>query len=381
MTRLAAALVANLDCEVRWTAGPPLPPAVVTRLARLGTTLRALAPAGLTLDQVGLWLPQPVPQAAVVVDAVGCPRLMAGPWPAAERVLPWGALDELAGVDDAPAATVPAAPVPPATAWRDALWSLPPTPVAVARAVSDRRWAAARAVDLGVGLSGSRTLGSVDELRDHLAAGGADASPTGAWVVKAPVTAAGRERVKRIGATLDPAIATRLDRLFARHGALVFEPWLERVLDLGQPGVVLSAERHLLLPPHRSWCDQAGVVRGLLVDDGAALTATWRAELARVGQAVASALGRAGYRGAFVIDAMVHRVGGALRLHPLGEVNPRLTFGLVARAWAERTGARALGLGGPPPPGGRALVVDDRGVPAAWLADDLPAEVRDLPGA
>jgi hypothetical protein len=55
-------------------------------------------------------------------------------------------------------------------------------------------------------------------------------------------------------------------------------------------------------------------------------------------------------------------------LHPLCELNARLTFGLVARAWAERAGGAplTLGLGGAVPPGATPLVLDEAGIPAAW---------------
>jgi hypothetical protein len=51
------------------------------------------------------------------------------------------------------------------------------------------------------------------------------------------------------------------------------------------------------------------------------------------------ALERAGYAGPFGIDAWEYRgPGGSLAFNPLGEINARMTFGLVARAAAERPG-------------------------------------------
>jgi hypothetical protein len=388
--RWGALLIGNLDCEVTWTRGPALPREVLERLALLATTLRVLAPGDVCDDDVALWLPAPVrAEAVLAVRGVARPLLVSGALPRAARLLPWGAL-EVATAPPASGLPPPASrllppasglpppasglPPPSTVAWREALWSLPIAPVAVARAASDRRLAATIASELGVGLSGSRTISTVDELRAHLRAGGADASPSGTWVVKAIVTSAGRERVRRTGAALDDATATRVARLLARHGALVFEPWLERLADVAIGGVVLAETRALVLPPHRPWCDRAGVVRGVIVDDGEALGRSWHAELARVAAAVAARLGTLGYRGGFVVDALVHRAAGGPRLQPLVEINPRLTFGLVARAWAERTGLRVLGLGGPPPPSAVPLVLDDRGAWAAWLADGPPAD-------
>lgn len=367
MTR---AIIGNLDCEIAWVGGPPLPPAVVARLALLATTLRAFCPDD--VDDVVLWLPAPVP-ARALPDLGPRPRLVSGPLPSAALLLPWGTGSGVAtnrnneGISGHRTRISPEAPA----AWREDVWHLPLATVDIARAASDRRLAHAIAAELGVAVPGTTTITTVDQLRAHLAAGGADASPSGAWVVKAPVTAAGRERVKRHGRDLEPAVATRVARLCAQHGALVFEPWLDRIADVAIGGLVTGAARARLLPPHRPWCDAAGVVRGIVVDDGAGLEPAWRAELERVATAVAARLGALGYRGPFVVDALVHRTATGPRLHPLVEINPRLTFGLVARAWAERTGLRTLGLGGPPPPGARPLVLDAAGAPAAWLADAI----------
>ncbi|MBP6847263.1 MAG: hypothetical protein KA201_26115 [Kofleriaceae bacterium] len=357
MTRL---IVGNLDCEVAWAGGPALPAAVTARLALLATTLRVFADH----DDDRLWLPAPVAPTAVPIDGAPRPRLEHGPLrrAAARHLTAWGALAARDADHDHDHAPPPAPPAADA-GWRELVRALPPAPAAIARAASDRRLALALAAELGVGLPGARAVASVDELRAHLAAGGAAASPTGAWVAKAPLTAAGRDRVRRTGPDVDAATATRLGRLLAVHGALVVEPWMARTLDVGQAGVVLAADRALLLPPHRGVCDGAGVVRALLVDDAAALPPAHARALAAATAAVAARLGALGYRGPFVVDAFAHADG----FHPLGEINPRLTFGLVARAWAEHVGQPLLlGLGGPPPPGARPLVHAPDGSAAAW---------------
>ncbi len=359
MTRL---LVGNLDCEVEWANGPALPAAVTARLALLATTLRAFARD----DDDRLWLPAPVPPTAVPQDGAPRPRLEHGPLArGTATVLAWGATARL----DAAASSAADAPlVDPATVgadWQAALAHAPRTSSVIARAANDRRFALALAVERGVALPGARVIESVTELRAHLAAGGADASPDGSWVAKAVWTAAGRDRVRRRGAVVDDATATRVARLLEVHGALVFEPWLTRRLDVGQGGVVLTADHAVLLPVHRGLCDDGGVVRGLVIDDVADLGAADRATLTDTVTAVAARLGQLGYRGPFVVDGFVHDRG----LHPLGEINARLTFGLVARAWAERLGTSlALGLDGVLPADGTALVHAPDGSAAAWWA-------------
>lgn len=331
-------IAGNLDCEVIWASGPALPGAVATRLALLATTLRAFA-----TDDDALWLPAPVHGAwRPAGDNGPAPRLVGGAAPAL-------------GAND--------------VRWADDARVAPADRAAIARAVNDRRFAAAVAAQLGVALPGARVIESVADLAAHLAAGGATASPTGAWVCKALWTAAGRDRVRRIGDTLDDATRTRLARLLAVHGALVFEPWMARTLDVGQGGHVTAAAV-TLLPPHRGLVDDGGVIRGIVVDDGAALEPGERTRLAETALTAGRALAAAGYVGPFVVDAFVHERGGRRTLHPLCELNARLTFGLVARAWADLRGAPVtLGLGGPLPVGGTPLVVDENQTPMAWVVD------------
>jgi hypothetical protein len=325
-------LVGNLDCEVAWSGASPLPPAVMVRLGLLATTLRVFA----RNDHDQLWLPAPVTRAQIPAAGAPRPHIVTGPIPKG-HTLSWGALS--------------------------------PAQVATARVVNDRRFAARLASELGVALAGARTITSTDHLRAHLAAGGAGASPSGSWVAKAPLTAAGRDRVRRTGPVIDEPTATRLDRLLARFGALMFEPWMPRILDVGQGGFVLGPDLATVLPPHRARCDNAGVPRSLVVDDSAALEASERVLLESTATTLARRLGATGYRGPFVVDAFVYEAGGVRRLHPLCEINARLTFGLVARAWAARKGQPLeLGLDSQPPPGAETLAFSADGQPAAWLA-------------
>jgi hypothetical protein len=75
---------------------------------------------------------------------------------------------------------------------------------------------------------------------------------------------------------------------------------------------------------------------------------------------VATELRRIGYSGPFGIDSWRHRAPAGLELHVLGEVNARLTFGIVAAGLVERlrragvlpAGAPASLCAGPEPRGG-----------------------------
>lgn len=316
-------ILANLDCEAEWT-GTPLPAAVLTRLAALGTLLRAFDP---DVELLG-----PVPAARqptgiayrsftlrdLSVSHTGGEVGTSGP------IVAWGATARREGSGD----------------------------VGIARACNDRR--------LAVGLSepgDARVVTTIEELEQVIA-------PWGEWVAKATICAAGRDRVRRKGA-IDAATRTRLARLLAPGGALVVEPWRARTLDLGQPGVVDARGEIALAPPHRLICDPGGGFRGVAIGPDPQV-APYADALADAGRRAGAAIAARGYRGPFVVDAFVHGDG---ELRAICEINARLTFGWVARAWAAHLGdgTLTLGRGAPPADATPLLLPGDADDTSAWF--------------
>jgi len=320
-------ILANLDCEAEWS-GTPLPAPVLTRLSALGTLLRVLDPDVHLLGPVD---PVRIPDISpgTVYQGVTRRDLLVRDTPA------WGATARL-----------------PASGS-----------VEVARACNDRRLAA---------VFGDRddavVVESVATLEAMLPAI-VGASATGGWVAKATICAAGRDRVRRTGAAIDDATRIRLQRLMARSGALVLEPWRDRVLDLGQPGIVEDDGAVTLVAPHRLHVDPGGGFAGVTIGPDPEVEP--HAEpLALAARAVGDAIARRGHRGPFVVDAFVHRDRGGHRLRAVVEINARLTFGWIARAWASQLGDGTLMLGrGAPPVGATALLLpggaDDT---SAWFS-------------
>ncbi len=308
-------LIANLDYEdeLARAAGlsvAPLRPEVIQRLAALAEPMRAL---GEPADE--LW------------------TLESGPLPAAaDRVLAWGESRAVAALRPGPCA-----PDVPLDDWRAALWRLWP-PAEVAARCNHRGFAFELAGRLGTALPGARLIGAVGELEDHLRAGGG-AAGAGVWQARAPYSASGRHRLRHRGPPDAPAIS-RLERLLAA-GPLLFEPWVDRIADVGVVGIVAGPGRKRLFAPHRLDNDAAGVYRAVGIDQPPELQAAERERVDETAHAVADALAAAGYRGPFGVDAFVWRdPAGARRLQPMSEINARLTFGLVARA-AATAGATA----------------------------------------
>jgi hypothetical protein len=361
-------VLGNLDCEARWH-GAVLPRLVLERISAAACLMRYLFD-----EPIALWLPAAVAPARVV-DLPGGPPLAlhvlrAGALPrgaAGEPIAAWGAFSERA---------IPQEPA------RDRHRLSVPAPLSIARAVNDRRFAAALADTLGVAPPGAATIASLDQLRRHLEEGGAAASPTGQWICKAPLSAAGRDRVIFEGPLSGPSASRTaraaelraeteraLARLLQRFGALTFEPWLERTSDLGVCAVVRPDGAIAQRPPHTLLTNLRGGFLGISRHPPP-LTAAQREELARVTAAAGRALHAAGYAGPYNLDAFVHRSReGELILRPLCEINARISFGWIAAALAERHGFAELGFG-PPPPGATLLIAPaaagDRGDGAAW---------------
>jgi hypothetical protein len=311
----------NLDCEAAWS-GVALPAAVARRISLYATLFAACAPDDGRAHE--LWVPAPIDPARLLAHSGWTPP------------------------------QVRASGVPPA--GFDLSWADP-----AARDANDRSRTLAIARTLGVALPGARLVGSLAELDAHLA-GFADR----AWIVKARWTAAGRDRARGSGGEVTGELRRQIARLLERFGPLVFEPWLDRVADLGVCGEIAADGTIAITAPHGLVSDPRGGFLGIELVP--AIAPAIAASLCATARAVATRLcADTGYRGRFAIDAFVYRDGADHRLHPLCELNARHTFGWIARALGARLGIRRLGFDAAPA-GAMVLIApaDDR--VTAWCA-------------
>ncbi len=309
-------ILANLLCEDELAGRRSSPPrAVLETVARMAPLLRAFAREG---DR--LWSPAPGPD------------LESGPLralPPADEVLAWcetpAALEHRGG-PRRPAAIDWDAPL------HDLVWQLPTPSPAVVATVHHRAFCLQIAKEIGCALPGARMVESLPELDSILR----EAPP--AWVVKAPLSASGRSRyIERNGPALaDPKSRRTVERLFDRHGPLLFEPWMERTTDFGVSALLGPDLK--VVGIHGQKIDRKGQFAG--IDLQPDLSAQDRYRLLETTEAVAEKLRGAGYVGPFGIDAWRYRTGTGTAagtiLIPLGEINARMTFGLVAWAAAGR---------------------------------------------
>jgi hypothetical protein len=231
----------------------------------------------------------------------------------------------------------------------DLLWTVPTAPPSVAAAVHHRAFI----LRIGFALPGARMVESIADLE----------GVQGRWVIKAPLSASGRDRYIHREGEKD---RSRITRLFERHGPLLFEPWMERTEDFGVAALLLPSETRVV-SFHRLRVDRRGQFTGIDLMAGVPPE-----PLAEAVDAVARALRTAGYLGPFGIDAWRYRrPDGSIAWNPLGEINARMTFGLVARALAERLGLAGVRLtfGREIPDGAIPLLLPGRdGSGAAWLS-------------
>jgi hypothetical protein len=297
---------ANLDCEARWAA-TTLPLRVQQRISLLGALVGVLAP---DRQDVEVWVP-----AAVDAERIALPVTMRVGTPARADLV-----------------------------WADPL----------AKTVNDRRLVLELAARHGVGLPGARVITRVDEI-----------DLPGPWVAKAPWTAAGRDRCHGEGPPSTEQRA-RLGRLLIMFGALVLEPWCERIVDAGVCATVGADGLVTAHPPHGLLVDARGGFVGIDLASPA-LEASERDQLAVTVAAAGALLADHGYVGAFAIDAFAYRDGGARKFQPLCEINARFTFGWIARALQQRRGTTKLGFA-EAPAGATTLIApgDDR--ITAWIA-------------
>jgi hypothetical protein len=156
-------------------------------------------------------------------------------------------------------------------------------------------------------------------------------------VLKSPFAAAARGNRK----LTNPADLVWAERVIARQGALVVEPWLDRVWDFSVQFEMESSGLRRL-----EWIELENNPRGQFqaASCGPRLTRGLEAGLARflhervfpiydgaLAERLEQRLRQAGFRGAIGVDAFVYRDrDGQLGCKPVVEINPRYTRGRIA---------------------------------------------------
>lgn len=167
-------------------------------------------------------------------------------------------------------------------------------------------------------------VNSVDELRRQAA--------QREVVVKAPFGASGQRNQRWSG---EPT-ARWAERVIAKQGAVVVEPWFDRVFDFS---VQYEMEKTGLRKVGITKVENNPRGQFVAAEAGPKLLQGLPEELARflageisrydgeIREAVERYVEPSGYLGPIGVDAMVHRGSGRLQLRPIVEINPRYTMG------------------------------------------------------
>jgi len=190
----------------------------------------------------------------------------------------------------------------------------------VLRGVNDRRFS----LGLGATLPGQRCVTTIDEVREALGA----PSPGGNWLLRRPHGFAGRGRRRARQDEVLGAARAWIEASLRSFGALVVEPWVERVADFGWHGFVAREGRITLGEP--TWQETAP--DGTWLATRAAMPGEMGREetdlLEKAAEQAGAALAAAGYFGPFGVDAFRWRdEKGTLQFNPRCEINARYSMG------------------------------------------------------
>ena len=305
-------LVANFDCEETWSdtghSQPRTPSKHIKSLfAALAEHLRVFS-----CESTTLLFPWSIPRASEY-----------------DNVLAWGQTEQVDGFrkndghKNEP------------EEWQEALWHLSPS-VEVAKTVNHKEFSFHLAQQNDWHHEGQRFVTSTEELSNHLS-DHKNLGP-GRWLIKAPYSAAGRHGVVSKTGTFSEEQWIHISRLLNRYSTVMIMPWLNRVFDFTVSGVI-GRQQDWIFPPHFPLVDNQGVVRTIEINDSKAkdvFSASERTTLNQVTVRVVERLKELNYLGPFSVDGFVYQQEGKRLMHSLSEINGRLTFGLVARAHAER---------------------------------------------
>lgn len=328
-------IVGNLDFEHDLAQAGALSAAAAARIAPLATLLRVFAEDG---DRV--WTPAKIDPAIVpAIPRLPMPLFESGPLEDLEPVdetLAWGQSVTCAkmtcATGNAPCSS--SASDDSRRPLYQRVWSLPRATAQTAKEANDRRFFLRVAHDFGTLLPGSGYFADLGALETHLSH-----ESMKRFVLKAPFSASGRARLifEREKVAASP-IRERVSTLLTKHHGALLEPWMDRTDDFGALGFV-DHQGVAFLGLHRQYVTPEGQFVGVTVRPFTVPTGITKEEtpqLTVAARRVGEALREFGYRGPYSVDSWRYRTNGGTRVQPIGEINARMTMGLVARVAAER---------------------------------------------
>jgi hypothetical protein len=203
-------------------------------------------------------------------------------------------------------------------------------PIAAVRTANSRLFSLALETEWNVGLPEAAALHSIDELRVAI---GRITGHEARWVVKAIFGMSGRQRLLGRGLALTDSVANWCAKTLAREGAILFEPWVEKIDEVGIQLDVPALGEPKIAGVVPLLTDATGAYRGSQIDAEGAAESDWSLAC-EFAMRAAGRVQQLGYFGPLGIDALRYRdTEGAVRLRPLMDINARFTMGRLALGW------------------------------------------------
>lgn len=217
-------------------------------------------------------------------------------------------------------------------------WQPPAIDPSAVKCANSRRTSAEWESRWQVGLPYATPCQSMDDVATAIAA----LTVLQRWVVKAEFGMSGRERQLGQG-PLTTAAAHWMIRRLATDGVVFFEPWVERLDEVGILFDVPAEGEPVLVGVAPMLIAPGGHYRGswFVRPSG---NDVWWTEAIPIATNAARELQAHGYVGPLGIDAMHYRLAdGRTGVRPLQDINARWTMGRLAWHWRERIPAATCG--------------------------------------
>ena len=293
------------------------------KLERINAEL-ALSWLAIAADGDFIWTPQAIdPNFFERAAIAGLPRVVAveslAAVPPQVECVPWGWTDAIRQLCDQ-------------HGW---IHHDPPHPAV--RATNSRRFSSTLELEWQVGLDGSGPAASWDDVERLIAQYIAAHGNAARWVIKAEFGMSGRERILGCGG-VTAAQRRWIDSRLSRGEVVFFEPWIERLAEVGiQIDVPRNGAPQLVgVVPLLS--DEQGQYCGSWFapvenDDASHPAVAWDAAVSMALRA-AERVQEHGYFGPLGIDAMRYLAAdGSIRVRPLQDINARWTMGRLSLGW------------------------------------------------
>jgi len=207
-------------------------------------------------------------------------------------------------------------------------WHHPQVDPAVVKWANSRRMSAEMETTLGCGLPGAKACRSLDEVALAITA----LPEPRRWVVKAEFGMSGRERQVGQGPLTTPA-ANWITRRLVAEGVVFFEPWVDRLDEVGILFDVPITGDPILVGVAPMLIAPGGHYRGSWFAPPVTESPCWT-EAVTIATNAARQLQARGYVGPLGIDAMHYRrPDGTTGVRPLQDINARWSMGRLAWNW------------------------------------------------